>query len=291
MKTYDQICQIINQKTNPDDWITFVEKMTQVGIDIKATTPSNSKVPEFDMIISGGGYYMAFVMAIIPILHDLEEQQKIKIVRISGTSAGGTLALLYASGVRDCVSVFKNAAGVYQTKKKMKLMPAWHKALDEVLPKDAYIKCSGRFHIGLTKVTGMGLKSVKITNFTSNDDLIRYCCAAGQVPFYSSNSLFFSHNNNWFLDGGFLENVPFFRDNLRPQLTFLPKLKYNSSYFSKFDEHFECYTVEGRKEFEKFQSGNSDCIRIHKAIHRNNNNFKRIIMLGLIVLIFKSGFI
>ena len=57
--------------------------------------------------------------------------------------------------------------------------------IDDLLPEDAYLQCTGRLFISITVVSLTGFKNRLVSEFTSNQDLFEACLASSTIPFVS----------------------------------------------------------------------------------------------------------
>jgi hypothetical protein len=69
--------------------------------------PSDVKIPfEVDLVLSGGAFNGSYMLGSLYYLRELEKQNKIKINKISGSSVGSILGLLYCSDNLELFNVF-----------------------------------------------------------------------------------------------------------------------------------------------------------------------------------------
>jgi hypothetical protein len=84
-----------------------------------------------------------------------------------------------------------------------------------VLPDDAYLRCTGRVHIVISRLDAVCgiipvLRPMVVSSFTDNEDLVDACMASSNVPFFVSPTFFYRYRGNMCLDGCFTRHVPVF---------------------------------------------------------------------------------
>ena len=92
----------------------------------------------------------------------------------------------------------------------------------DCLPADAHLRCSGKVFVSITvfdPCKGPAALSNKIVSeFKSRDDLLNACMASSAIPYISDDGVGRIYDGNYVLDGGFINNTPFFHDNKRRQI-------------------------------------------------------------------------
>ena len=59
-----------------------------------------------------------------------------------------------------------------------------------------------------------------VSEYATRDDLIDACIASSSIPFITSSGAGRRYRGSVAVDGGMLNNVPVFRDAVRPQIVF-----------------------------------------------------------------------
>jgi hypothetical protein len=80
--------------------------------------------------------------------------------------------------------------------------------MKENMPKDAYLKCSGKLFIQITYVTMWGFEGGLISEFESNQDLFEACLASSCIPFLTEKLGLRKFRGRWVIDGGLTNNTP-----------------------------------------------------------------------------------
>lgn len=234
---------------------------------------------EFDVVCSGGGMRGFFYTGANIVLQQLVRNYGWKLHRFAGTSAGAWTAVYLALGM-DTVK-WTESFYIYQehlrTKDPLTVTDDdsdYMKFVRSVLPNDCHERCSDRVFIGITEVGCCSLKKRVVSKFTSKEDLIACCIAAGNIPYMSTKGKGKPYRGMTAWDGGFTDNLPLFEDGLRRQLVFDVFAKngamadYNLSMTSApKDPAIESIIMRGAFEMRAFAcSGNNESDPF-KAIH------------------------
>lgn len=212
--------------------------------------PGHSPVlpPEFDLVISCGGFFGFYVIGIDRVLKKLEKNGYCKVRRYAGSSVGAICCVLMCCGVptTNLVEMYER---LYRRPDYFLLL---RKELLAVLPPDAYLRCSSRVFIHTTRV-GFWLRPVVFSSYTDNADLVDACLASSNFPFLISPLPVFSYHNEWYIDGCFTRSLPVFDDSSRQLLVKLYRINYPciASLFPN-DDSIEGLIVKGAVEAEKF---------------------------------------
>lgn len=224
---------------------------------------------EFDLIISGGGFYGFFVIGIDIILKKLEKLKKIRINRFSGSSVGAICSILMCCDI-DSLKVLNlydrlNGRNDFFFILKQELL--------KILPDDAYKTCSDRVFIHATEIGFFKFKHTVFSKYTSNLDLIDACMASSNCPFIISPKLFYNYRNKWYIDGCLSRFLPYFKnENANQLLIKLYRINYFLPYVYKpLDPSIEGLVVKGAIETEKFLNGRKDI----KTMEWFNDKVKR----------------
>lgn len=209
---------------------------------------------EIDIVISGGGFLGYYLVGMDRILRKLNKTGRICIHRYAGTSVGALASVAMVCEIGDhMISLYDHLQGHSDYFSRIK-----HYFLS-ILPEDAYLQCSGRVYISITRIKFLyGILPVfvpmVVSSFTSNEDLVDACMASSNVPFLVSPSLFYPFRGFWCLDGCFTQNVCLFHDNKRPQVVVhLYKIPYSwRSIFTPFYNLAIPLIVKGAIETEAF---------------------------------------
>jgi len=163
---------------------------------------------EADLVISGGGFLGYYLVGVDRVLRKLEHY--IYIHRYAGTSVGAlaSVAMVCNLGSR-MIDLYDQLQG------NPDFFPKIREYFLAVLPDDAYLRCTGRVHIVISRLdTVYGfiptLRPMVVSCFTDNEDLVDACMASSNVPFFVSPTFFYRYRGNMCLDGCFTRHVPVF---------------------------------------------------------------------------------
>lgn len=236
----------------------------------------NIKYKNFDLIIGGGGFRGYYHIGSLYILKDLEQQNKIKIRQIIGTSSGAIAAVNYACDVDfnkwlDSYNDIKNLMD-----DGLDLHNATITVLKNKLPQNAHILCNQQnVKIVTTKFDWWPFKFTEVVfdNFVSFDFLIDCLSAAINIPIYTSNNFRgVIINNNRYYDGFFHRLTPIIRNNDLPQLV----IKTVNVLYPKFvtlkprDSHINLLAMRGFLETKKFLTSEINTNKVIEWIESNN---------------------
>jgi predicted acylesterase/phospholipase RssA len=202
---------------------------------------------EFNLVISGGGFYGFYVIGIDKIIKKMRHHS---IRCYSGSSVGAICSVLMCCDMKgdDIIALYE------RLHKKKNYFILLREELLRLLPSDAYIRCSDRVFVHATCVSWRGFRHVVFHNFTSNRDLVDACMASSNFPFLVSPHLFYSYKGQSYIDGCFTRTLPVFRSESIPQLLVkLYRVNYGLlSMFYPSDESVEGLVVKGAIESYKF---------------------------------------
>jgi hypothetical protein len=179
--------------------------------------PTNSSLPlskagETQLIFPGGGVYFWWQAGVVKALqqsYDLTNSS----LSISGASAGSIAAVMAICEVDQdnamkCAIKLADEAGVFTRPGGLSgiwggLIKRW---LEELLPEDCHVICSGKVHISVTSltVTLVPLHRHVINTFHSKSDLIDACLASVHIPFFIDGNFSHEYRGDRCLDGSIL---------------------------------------------------------------------------------------
>lgn len=213
---------------------------------------SYNEIPcEFDLVISSGGFFGFYMVGVDKMIKRLEKQEIISIRRYSGSSVGAIASVLMCCGI-STLSVVEMYERLYNQKN---FFIHLRRELLQLLPPDAYERCSDRVFIHTTRLTPFGISSKVYSMFQNNEDLIDACMASSNFPFFISPFIFYRYRGGFYLDGWFTRSIPTFSDSKHQLIINLNNIQYSwRSYFLPSDESIEGLIVKGAIEVEKFLS-------------------------------------
>ena len=204
---------------------------------------------DYDLVVSGGGMKFYYLLGIKKAL----EEKKINIKRYSGTSSGSIFIVLIICGIDNKILI-----NTYQKLFKMSdyKMNIIDKFLNEVLPENCHIICSNRVFISITKI-GIPIKNEIISKFTSKKHLIEIIKISSSFPVFVNSNIFYKYKKDYYIDGFFTNNTPFFKDKLREQIIIRPFIvKYKNLQIFDMEPNSNIeYIKLGYFELNKFIKG------------------------------------
>ena len=240
----------------------------------------------FDLIFSGGGFKGFYHIGICKILKDMENNNKIKIRYIIGTSTGAISAINYACNIE-----YETWIQAYYTIKQNITKSDLHNCVIDVfqtkIPKNAYELCNGKVKIAVSKLTLFGFEEELIDYFESNEHLINVLSAAIKIPFLTSKSIFgIKIKKDIYYDAFFNRITPIIYNNDIPQLVVKT---YDATYPSYLilkpaDSFIELLSLRGLYETHKFLKYNNKNKTI-LWVNKGNIKQKGIIEKNLYLII------
>lgn len=216
---------------------------------------------EIDIVLSGGGLKGYFMAGCGHVLLEELAKQNIKVGRVAGASAGAWAGMFLLTGfdTKDWLETYYAC----QADPELTLLEVyekiWPRGVQDLLPEDAYITCTGRLFISVTEITRWGLRNRIISTFKSNEDLFQCCCASSMIPYLSHMKLYWELKsyNMWCLDGGITNNTPIFSDGTNRQLVFrLYEVEYPwRGMLQAVDTCIETLTLRGGLLMSRFLQG------------------------------------
>jgi hypothetical protein len=190
----------------------------------------SSQIEEEQLIFPGGGVMFWWQSGVVKALQERYDLLNKHNLTLSGASAGSISCVMAMCNVNmdhamhvavrlaDEAGVFTRTGGLSGVWGG--LIERW---LEELLPDDCHVTCSGRVHISVTSltVTFMPLHRHVIDTFYSKKDLIDACLTSVHIPYFidghfcrkyrdvnclDGSALFFLHNTAWSTCTEFGEN-------------------------------------------------------------------------------------
>jgi hypothetical protein len=186
-------------------------------------TPLCARGAEVDVVCSGGGMRGYYVTGAYCVLRRLQARGDLVVRRFAGASAGAWCAIFMCCDMdpMDWVETY------WLTKRagpRVKLLDAYLDIIPRMilrtLPEDAHLRCSGRVFISITVWRDCALHNEVVSEFRSKEDLVAAAVASSNIPRVSVDGWGKTFRGERVFDGGFTNNLPHFRDGLRPQLSF-----------------------------------------------------------------------
>jgi len=245
------------------------------------------KYNNFDLIFSGGGFKSFYHIGICKILKKLENENKIKIRNIIGTSSGAISAIIYACNINFelCFEAYYKIKNIIN---KSDLKNCVIDIFKKYLPKNAYELCNGKIKITVSKFTIFGFQEEIIQYFESNDDLINVLSASINIPLLTSNNIYGQKiKKDICYDGFFSRITPVIYDNDLPQLVIKTYNVYYPSYLilKPNDSYIELLSLRGLLESKNFFKNNINSKKTIYWLEKNNKKPKNIFEKNLYIII------
>ena len=173
---------------------------------------------EMDMVMSGGGFLGYYLVGVDRVLRKLRQENKLLVVRYSGTSVGALASVAMVCNLGDhMIQLYDHLQGTPD------FFPKIRDYFQRILPEDAYLQCTGRVFIAISRLEFWWgflplLRPMVVSSFESNHDLIEACMASCSVPYFVSSQLFYPYRGHLCMDGFFTRNLNFLSGSSRPQL-------------------------------------------------------------------------
>ena len=186
------------------------------------------------------------------ILRKMIMENKIKIRKIIGLSAGAFMAVFIAS----CLPT-KSIRNLHDfaliNRKKHSIDNILLKACWEIYPENIHELINGKIKILISKATYTKTEEVYIDKFESKLHLMLVQHASCFIPLITSNNIKgININGHTYFDGGFVNYSPIIKNNDKSQLVFYTHdVDYKYSFNFK-DTCIELIILKGAIEFEKF---------------------------------------
>jgi hypothetical protein len=159
-------------------------------IDDLISNINSENIPkEIDLVLDGGAFNGIYQLGSLMYLHHLEEKKLITINRISGTSIGAVMGLIYILGNMDfavvsceeMLSYFKKKLNMGYFRKRMNCL------LKEHMKKEDYLLANNRLYI--TYFNNKTKKQIIKCKYKSNEDLIEQIIKSAYLPFLSDGNI------------------------------------------------------------------------------------------------------
>lgn len=164
---------------------------------------------EFDIVISGGGFLGFYVLGVDRILRKLQKYDHIRIRRYAGYSTGAICATLMCCEV-DPIRILS----LYE---KLQEQTCYFYTIRgellDMLPDDAYKRCSHRVYIHVSRIRWYGIEPHVFCKYENNEDLVDACMASSNCPILVSPQWMYEHRGEWWIDGCFTHILPCFQDS------------------------------------------------------------------------------
>jgi hypothetical protein len=149
-----------------------------------------------DLVLDGGVFNGNYLVGALYFLKEMEKKGYIKVDRISGSSVGSFVGLLYFLDELDCMSEI-NSLILHDFKTNF-LFNKINYVLEYIkkkLPKDICIKLNNRLFISYNNITSKKIVKYKYKN---TDDLIQSILKSGFIPFCINGNMTYK---NKYIDG------------------------------------------------------------------------------------------
>lgn len=168
---------------------------------------------EESISFSSAAFYYFYELGVAAFLQETYDLSK---VRFIGSSSGSFISILLACEIpiekvmKEWIPkvykiLQKETTGVY-----FNIIEVMRKEGIKLLQKDAYKKASGKATLSLTKVNAWQLISERVSDFSSNQELIDVGFLSAHLPFLANGNLFSTWNGATYIDGGFTDYQPIY---------------------------------------------------------------------------------
>ena len=164
--------------------------------------PERKKPLELDLVIEGGAYNGYYGLGSLLLLKELEKQNYVIINRISGSSVGALFGTaFFFDKLDEIITHYQNVRDYYKEHLHMGCL----EQLIEKLFQDAdgtkfeKIKENKLF---LTYYNKTSLQQKIMSEYKNKEELCQMLQASSHIPFMTSNSYFYKHKDNDYIDGG-----------------------------------------------------------------------------------------
>ena len=144
----------------------------------------NEKIPiEIDLVLSGGSFNGSYTIGALYYIKELEKQNAIKVKRISGSSIGSILGLLYFSNKLYLFNTFYSIFFEnFNKNKNLSQMLELKELMKNKIPSNICDILNGRFYVCFNNIQ-LCKKYVK-HKYTNIDKLLDYIIRSCYVPFF-----------------------------------------------------------------------------------------------------------
>lgn len=266
--------------------VNYIDNFNYNGLDIK--------YKEFDLILGGGGLKGYFHVGLCKILKDYENNNKIKIRYIIGSSTGALSAVMYVVNIHHHTWLNE----YYEIKQNISNSDLHTTVIDifrKCMPKDAYLLCNNKIKISLSKLTIFGFKNVLIDKFESNEHLLDVLSASIKIPFWTSNEIYGCNiKNNIYYDSFFTKITPIIYNNDLEQLVIKTvSVNYLNKYsLTPADSFIELLALRGLYESTDFfkSNKNSNTIFWVNKYYKKEKKSKLYIIIPIVLYLLVNIF-
>lgn len=191
--------------------LTMIKNFNQNHAHIFAQPSTNQRAVSRNLFsFSGCGWMLSYHLGVAQTL--LDAKKITSQTRFAGASGGALAAAVLACGLcpTDTLQLFQEqAAHCHATGTWWKLKKLLLNMLENTLPHNAHIMCSGRVTVALTRVWPQPRwRPILVRYFVSRQELISALVASCMVPGYLDFALVDRFRNMYVIDGGLLHLVP-----------------------------------------------------------------------------------
>ena len=161
--------------------------------------------------LCGGGFRTWYHIGVYHGLYSTFGRETLDKVHWSGSSVGSLMACIAASGVDPDVvwAHIPDIACLHRDRWWTNFSTVGNKCrflLQDVLPEDAHVRCTGRCFISITSLFPVP-HNVIVTEFETRDDLIDAVIASTYIPLWTHPGICV-HHGMVCVDGGVMNNLP-----------------------------------------------------------------------------------
>ena len=208
------------------------------------------KIPKnIDLILDSGAFNGAFGCGILVYLQELEKLKLLKIDKISGTSIGAILAVMYLTDkIESCLELFENLLNTFrETMFLDKLSDILHELVNTYVSniEDMNDKLFITYYDIIT------MKQVVVSKYNSKEELIEILKRASYIPYITDGKLQYKEN---YSDG--VTPYIFPKSNKKVLfICFISYKKFTSALFTKNEVNIWSRLLNGVIDINNFFSG------------------------------------
>jgi hypothetical protein len=268
------------------------EKISELSIssESQVNVGSSSLEPDLnlDLVVTGGGVLGIYFA--LPSVH-IVNKSNIKFKRLSGVSVGSMFIAIIRCGIKE-ETINQYLEEYHQLRRtwidKKEVGPRKGNGISinddvacilrEILPPNAYELCSGSVFITMTELTLTGPKTVTISEYTDNEDLINAVVASCSIPFITICGPYTLFRGRKMVDGV----TPYhFEDELRPCLVFnLAYVPYPLKKLVSMSDKKICKLIyAGLKHFVDWTENKEDSSRFYLQRRTIPNSIHNVLTL------------
>jgi hypothetical protein len=254
----------------------------------------NHPIKKFNLFISGGGlkcFYSAGILA--QIRHLSKKYNRVEISKIFCTSAGSIGAVCFICSYQEDYITVDSFKELYELirenyKKGIKIAESARQFLQQYLPENAHLLCSGKVFITIIEITRYGPYKKIISEFSSKNDLIDVVIASCSIPHITINSFYTKCRNMYCVDGVF-PIIPIeykYEETLIINFTNVDYSYYKTVF--PVDLCIDKLIVEGIYDAQEFSRTKKSSIIYFKKIGTSKNRYYTYLFyIATILLIYK----